>query len=347
MFTDLSPDIELYTSVGTPDPSWAPTISTSPSQIASGGTDYQLTGTQFNGLSQAVAYGDDYQAATNYPLARITNDATGHVFYARTHGHSTMAVATGDATVSTTFDVPGGIELGSSSLVVVANGIPSAPVSVLVSAPAPTPGTLAVAPLGLSFKNVGTAATVTKTLTVKNIAKSGVLTGSVPAGSAPFTVIAGNGPFSLASGALVSVTVQFAPAAPGPASATLVITSNDPKHPSASVKLTGTGVTGTLSVPSRLVFLKLKPQALNTSVTASFTIKNTGAGVLHGAVGAPAGPFLVTAGSGAFTLAHLQTWPVTVQFTPLVKGPAIGTLTVTSDDPRHSSVNLNLTGTGA
>ena len=108
--------VEIYTPAGTPNSSWAPTITNSPAQVDPGGTNYQLTGTQFNGLSQAVSYGDDYQAATNYPLVRITNNATGHVFYARTHDHSTMAVATGSTPVSTEFDVPAGIEAGREHL---------------------------------------------------------------------------------------------------------------------------------------------------------------------------------------------------------------------------------------
>jgi len=72
------------------------------------------------------------QTATNYPLVRITNNSTHHVFYARTHDHSTMGVATGTATVSTNFDVPGLIETGASTLQVVANGIPSAAVAITV-----------------------------------------------------------------------------------------------------------------------------------------------------------------------------------------------------------------------
>ena len=97
------------------------------------GSTYKIFGTQFNGLSQAAAFGDEYETATNYPLVRITNKATGHVFYARTHDHSTMGVATGSATVSTNFDVPATMESGASMLEVVANGIPSAPVSVTVN----------------------------------------------------------------------------------------------------------------------------------------------------------------------------------------------------------------------
>jgi hypothetical protein len=131
-------DVEVYTPTGTYNPAWAPTITSAPIEVGVGATNMKITGTQFNGLSQAVAYGDDYQAATNYPLVRITNLATGDVFYARTHGHSTMGVATGNAAVSTWFDVPANIELGASSLVVVANGIPSTPVSINVLPPGST-----------------------------------------------------------------------------------------------------------------------------------------------------------------------------------------------------------------
>jgi hypothetical protein len=63
---------------------------------------------------------------------RITNLATQHVFYTRTHGHSSMGVATGNLLVSTHFDVPKVIETGPSVLEVVANGIASAPVPITV-----------------------------------------------------------------------------------------------------------------------------------------------------------------------------------------------------------------------
>ena len=84
-------------------------------------------------MSQANAFGDEDNQPTNYPLLRITNKSSGHVFYARTHDHSTMAVATGSAIVSTNFDVPSGMETGASKLEVVANGIPSQPVNVAVN----------------------------------------------------------------------------------------------------------------------------------------------------------------------------------------------------------------------
>ena len=124
--------VQLYIPTGTYLPAWAPTIATSPGTVTRGST-YPITGTQFNGLSQAAAFGDEFETATNYPLVRITNQATGHVFYARTHDHSSMGVATGTAIVSTNFDVPAAAETGTSSLEVVANGIPSAKVTVTVN----------------------------------------------------------------------------------------------------------------------------------------------------------------------------------------------------------------------
>lgn len=123
---------EVYNPTGTYEAGWAPTIASVAASVTRGST-YKISGTQFNGLSQAAAFGDEFETATNYPLVRITNNSTGHVFYAKTHNHSTMAVATGSAIVSTNFDVPATMESGASTLEVVANGIPSAPVSITVN----------------------------------------------------------------------------------------------------------------------------------------------------------------------------------------------------------------------
>jgi hypothetical protein len=121
----------LYTPVGNPLAAWAPTIAAVPASLTRGQTS-TLTGTQLNGLSQGASYGDELSSATNYPLVRLTNNASGHVFYCRTHDHSSMGVATGTAPVSTKFDVPAGAETGAAMLVVIANGIASAPVPVTV-----------------------------------------------------------------------------------------------------------------------------------------------------------------------------------------------------------------------
>ncbi len=93
----------------------------------------RVSGRQFNGLSQAVSYGDDAQMATNYPLVRLRHRDTGVVTYCRTAGHSTMAVATGPAATWTHFSVPPGTPTGVHDLVVIANGISSDPVTFTVT----------------------------------------------------------------------------------------------------------------------------------------------------------------------------------------------------------------------
>jgi hypothetical protein len=87
---------------------------------------YEVCGIRFNGVTQGVAFGDDVQAATNYPLLRVTNLATARVSYCRTHDPSSMAVAS-DKEVSTHFDVASTVEAGLSFIEVVANGIASEP----------------------------------------------------------------------------------------------------------------------------------------------------------------------------------------------------------------------------
>jgi len=123
--------VEVYNPKGTYNPSWAPVITASPKTVTRGST-YKISGQQFNGLSQAAAFGDEDETATNYPLVRITNKSSHHVFYAKTHDHSSMGVATGTTTVFTNFDVPAAAETGASTIEVVANGIPSKKVNVTV-----------------------------------------------------------------------------------------------------------------------------------------------------------------------------------------------------------------------
>ena len=130
MLTDFSNDIEIYTPVGRPDPQWKPVVVfTSP--VLAPGHSYSLAGIRLGGMSQGAAYGDDTQGNTNFPLVRITNLRTGHVFYSRTHGFS-VAVASNNISW-TQFDVPAGQESGLSQLQVVASGIASDPVLVLVT----------------------------------------------------------------------------------------------------------------------------------------------------------------------------------------------------------------------
>ena len=146
-FSIDGPTVQVYTPSGTYQSAWQPTIASIPSSVAIGQTNL-IGGTQFNGLTEGAYYGDDTNASTHFPLVRITNNATGHVFYARTTNHSNRSIAAG-VTTSTNLSIPTNSETGASTLVVVANGVPSAPVSINVVAAvqaaaitSPTPGSV-------------------------------------------------------------------------------------------------------------------------------------------------------------------------------------------------------------
>ncbi|HEY1414108.1 MAG TPA: hypothetical protein VGF36_18325, partial [Rhodopila sp.] len=66
---------QIYNGSGSANLAWAPTIENAPASVTRGST-YAISGMQFNGLSQAAAFGDELSAATNYPLVRITNNAS-------------------------------------------------------------------------------------------------------------------------------------------------------------------------------------------------------------------------------------------------------------------------------
>jgi len=131
MEADGSTDVEIYTGSHKVYRGIAPSISSVPTTLAPG-TTYTVSGKRFNGYTQANFYGDDDSQATNFPLVRIVNSSTGHVFYCKTHNHSYMGIGS-RKTVSTKFDVPSGIETGASTLYVVVNGIQSVGISVTVS----------------------------------------------------------------------------------------------------------------------------------------------------------------------------------------------------------------------
>jgi len=132
LFTDFSSDVEIYTpSNTTPCSGCAPIIKTVATTLTHGTQGNQISGTQFNGLTQGSFYGDDNQADSNHPTVRIT-DSLGRVVYCRTrswHG----GVAQGSRVTTAVFDIPGSIATGSASLAVVTNGIASASVAVTIN----------------------------------------------------------------------------------------------------------------------------------------------------------------------------------------------------------------------
>jgi hypothetical protein len=120
----------VYIPTGSPLDSWRPGIST---VTHTGVNTYQITGTQFNGISQGAAYGDDWQMRTNYPLVRLVNGTS--VYYARTSNWNSTGVRRGSAADNVTFTLPAGLPNVIYSLYVVANGIASLPFQMPLNCP--------------------------------------------------------------------------------------------------------------------------------------------------------------------------------------------------------------------
>jgi hypothetical protein len=137
--TDQSAHAEVYTPATGDASTWQPVVTSGPSvpaptigedpvlppatHLLSQGHTYSIKALRLNGISQGTGYGDDGQNSTNYPIVRITNRATGHVSFARTHDSSSATIKP-TAKVVTRFDIPAAAELGPSDLEIIANGVP-------------------------------------------------------------------------------------------------------------------------------------------------------------------------------------------------------------------------------
>ena len=281
LFSDLSQNLQVWTPAGTYQPAWQPTVSAVATTLMPGNT-YPVSGTQFNGLSQGAAYGDDQQMATNYPLVRIVNSASGHVFYCRTHGHSSMGVATGNAAVSTYFDVPANIEAGASALYVVANGIPSNPVAVVVSGGSGGGATATLSPASIDFGNVAVNGYSSwQAVTLTNNGASALSIGTVTASNAAYvdqSYCSG----TLAAGAQCVIYVLFHPTANGTYNGSITVTDSASNSPQVA-SLTGTAGT---SGGNNINFSGTVAAQGDYSYTPSFT---SGAGTVTATLDVPAG----------------------------------------------------------
>jgi len=158
-----------YMPSGVPQASWKPTIS---SVIKTGSHTYQLTGARLTGISEGASYGDDAEMSTNYPIVKLVLGSV--VKYARTTNWTPGMSKPGDTSLQTVnFDIPAGLATGTYNVSVIANGISSASVPVLIK---PVNVTASFANNTLTV--TGDAGPDSITMTYKQTKVSGVLTGA-------------------------------------------------------------------------------------------------------------------------------------------------------------------------
>jgi hypothetical protein len=203
---DGSAQVQVYTiGSGGPSDAWRPVVTTSPKSLKPGST-YSLSGMQLNGLTEGAYYGDDYSSATNYPIVQITNRATGHVFWGNTHDRDNVNITPDSTIITTQLDVPAALESGTSDLVVIANGIPSA--SVEVNQP---PAASAAGSRTTLWPPNGKLVPVVVTGTITDSGDSGIDPGSLKYTVVDeYGIVQPSGSFTLHSNGAFSFTVMLA-----------------------------------------------------------------------------------------------------------------------------------------
>ncbi len=335
--TDFSSEVEFYTPVASTTTGWAPVISTFPSAVTAG-TTYSISGTQFNGLSQGAYYGDDVQGSTNYPIVQITNTDSGDVYYARTTNPNNSSIAPGNS-VTASFTMPATAEVGASTLVVIANGIASKPVSITVSAPSTT---VTLTPTSLKFGNVVINTTsAAKSVTLDNTGSVTLNLSSVVA-TGDFAISANTCGTTLAAGKKCKVSVTFTPTTVGALTGALTFTDNAAGSPQ-TVALSGTGEEPAVLTPATYTFPK---QTVGTTSNPKvFTLTNNQATTLSKIKISITGNFAVSSTTCTTTLGSKDKCTIDVTFTPTTTGTQTGTLTV-KDSASNTPQTAALTGTG-
>lgn len=192
-----------------------------------------------------------------------------------------------------------------------------------------------------------------RTFTVKNSGASALLPGAISlngSGAADFVVSSdGCSGTTVAGGASCLFRVSFAPKSAGAKAAAMIVSSNDPDTPDASIPIRGDGTEQNVAVsPEEKDF-----GAVVTGERAlqAFTVSNTGtADLVIGELslsGADSAQFRREndACSGR-TLSPGSICTVDIAFSPSSGGPKNAALSVPSDDPDTPVININLMGSG-
>ncbi|MEQ1750695.1 MAG: choice-of-anchor D domain-containing protein, partial [Prosthecobacter sp.] len=165
-------------------------------------------------------------------------------------------------------------------------------------------------------------------------------------------------PGLLAPGTSSTFRVLFAPSATGSRNATLHLTSNDPLAASFDIALTGTGAPRTPAIDvgvfndgygltSGISTVSFGSPLLGNSSVRTFFIRNYGTADLTGLTASTGGAHAAEFSVGALSSAPLTPYDgriLEVTFTPTAAGIRTAVLHITSNDPVHSSFDINLIG---
>jgi len=200
--------------------------------------------------------------------------------------------------------------------------------------------TIELAPTTCAFGTVGLGETASADVTVSNGGTAMLFVSGMAlegAAASDYLVAGVCGP--LAPQAACTLTVSFTPTAAGARSASLVIDSNDPTTPHATVLASDLVVD-----PSPVDFGVVR---VHEAASRTLTLQNTGGAALHAAVvvgGTDPGDF--AAAGDCATVAPAGDCALTLTFTPSWQALRNAVLEIDSDDPQEPTVTIQLHGEG-
>jgi hypothetical protein len=209
---------------------------------------------------------------------------------------------------------------------------------------------ISVDPTSLTFDTIAIGKSSTKTVTVTNPAGSTqTLSGIITINGSGFSIISGNGSYSLSAGQSRLVTVSFSANSSGSYSGSVQISHNSTNTPSPiTVPLIGyVRSTASVDIEVSPTFLDFGTVTTGQSLDRTITIRNTSTttGILTGSINSSGSGFFITSGGGSYSLTAGQSRLITVSFSANSNGSYSGSVQISHNATNTSSpVTVPLSG---
>ena len=242
--------------------------------------------------------------------------------------------------------LPQNLPSGSLPLVIQSTGDSSPSVNLYVQGNLASVPKLSLSTSFLAFDTVTVGQTKDLSLVASNAGNAPLTVNTLQASGSGFSVTSPAVPFTVQPQSSQTITVRYAPAAAGASSGSLTVSSNDPGSPGV-VNFSGTGAAA--ATPA----IGISPTSLNFgNVTVGQTkdltvaINNSGGAQLTLNSLAASTGFLVTSPITPINIPPGGSTSVTVRFAPSTAAAITGTLIISSNDPKTSTLSIVLSGTG-
>jgi len=202
-----------------------------------------------------------------------------------------------------------------------------------------------ISPSSVSFGNVATGQSATKTVTLTNTGTEALSVSGISVAGAGFTASGPHLPISLAVGQSTSISAVFKPTTGAADTGTITVTSNAAGSPSL-ISLSGTGMTAAAltATPNSIAFGSV---AVGSEATQTIHLENTGSESAAISKMTISGMGVSVSGMTApMTLAAGQTANLTVTYKPAAAGTLTASLAIASNATDPSLVvGINATAT--